>query len=80
MTDIKKPEQAWKDKASKAWIYDDTVDPSAAFHWGYNKAISDFKSSLQREIEKEIKNTEVLEPYYIAGMKRVLKILNTVEP
>lgn len=78
MTDIEKAEQAWNEKAALS---------AESMSSDYLIGISDFKSSLQREIEKSILKTKLdssYSPAYkeakINGLRESLEKLNTVEP
>lgn len=76
MTQEQKAEQAWK---TFGWRKPNTTNDK------YMEGISDFKSSLKRDIEKE-KTIDILnenDPYdrgWIAACKRFLELIETVEP
>lgn len=68
-------EKEFKDEAYRIWR-----DHPRCFFEGCEFAFDLVKSSLKRDIEKEIKNPESLEPYYVAGLKKALELIETVEP
>lgn len=94
MTDIEKAEQAWNLKMVKriseaTYLVGESNLHSFSYTHGYKMHAEDFKSSLQREIEKRIEELEQLAlvsdrwhsiDIQIAECRRFIKSLNTVEP